>query len=132
MSSTVVIYLTDTRIIASRVQGAGSAAVMAERRCVALDEPLDACAEFSVGAVSKALSDVARGMTTRSTAGTLVIPARWCYVHPIELGRRRFSTQTAAYELEEFLPLPLEQVTCGFVRNGDGTALGVAVPTLPN
>ncbi len=78
-------------------------------------------------AIGKGLSD--NGTSHADT--TLVIPSRWCYDHPVDLPRKRLVRSAATYALEEFLPAPIDTVTCDFRRIDDTHVLGVAVPSAP-
>ncbi|MCP4589438.1 MAG: hypothetical protein GY842_01710 [bacterium] len=70
----------------------------------------------------------------RDLPADLIIPATWsfvCKLDPSAWPQRRFNAATAAYQLEEYLPVPLEEVTCAFVHRRHGPCWGVAVLTDP-
>lgn len=61
----------------------------------------------------------------------LVVPSTWCYHRHLEVPGRRLTPAAAGYALEEHLPVALEELTCGFGKAIDGTALSVAMRTKP-
>ncbi len=58
---------------------------------------------------------------------TLLVPARWCYVHHLTMPQRRPSHETLRFAFEEYLPVDIEQLTCDFLPIGktDYLAFGI-------
>lgn len=60
----------------------------------------------------------------------LIVPLNWCFWQELECPTRRSSPEGLKFELEAYLPLALEDVSCAFPRVG-GKVLGLAIPTDP-
>lgn len=71
-------------------------------------------------------TDFPAGLTCR-----LVIPASWCFIHPVEFDAGRKPEQAAIFEFEQFLPLDLDETTCTACKPDCGPALVVGVVTEP-
>lgn len=65
----------------------------------------------------------------RPRACELLLPASWCYVHAVPGTGRRPTRPGLAYAFEEFLPLPIEALTCDFLPGPPGCRWGVALET---
>ena len=75
---------------------------------------------------------LAAWVQTLATPGdtvTLVIPASWCYLHPVRPAVRRPDAATLAFEFEAHVPLAIESLTCAFAPLAEGGWMGVGVPT---
>ena len=74
---------------------------------------------------------LAREIQAIGDASRLLIPGTWVFAHAITRPSRRFDSLAAAYELEGYVPLPLEQLTCMFLPADAKQWLGLAVATRP-
>jgi len=86
--------------------------------------------------VSTAIHAVVSGCTSAPGPADLIVPTTWCYTARLIGLDRRSTSETAAYALEEFLPLPIEEVTTAFARPASSGASGnacwgMAVRTAP-
>ncbi len=61
----------------------------------------------------------------------LVVPLQWCFTHVLTQPSRRSTTRSLAFLLEEYLPVPLEELTCAFSPQRNGQVLAAAVATEP-
>lgn len=72
------------------------------------------------------------GKTGRSVNKVdLVLPLQWCFTHVLRGITKRATSESLAYEFEQHLPLPLEELTCAFLPLGGGSIVAAAVPTTP-
>lgn len=124
------IILTSTHVVAARVSRIKRRCVV--EKCAALPQPTpDALVDaFDWSEIVQSISDAVSDCGVENAPIALVIPACWCYCHRLTLPGRRFDESAAAYELEEFLPVPLEDVTTAFAWD-TRTTLGIAVRTRP-
>ncbi len=61
----------------------------------------------------------------------LILPATWCFIRRLESPGRRFHEAAAGFQLEEYLPVPLEKVTYTLLRDREQRVWAIAVPTRP-
>lgn len=131
MKDSVIILLANQAVTAAVVRDArGGAAVLRHHRAT-LEEPLGSLDTVSMADLSAAITDAVERTGGLQHPATLIIPQRWCYSHsidPLKTGNRE---RSLAYQLEEFLPLALEELTCTFLRNGSQQVLGLAVRSKP-
>ena len=74
---------------------------------------------------------LARHIGADQRPSRLLIPGTWIFTHRITPAGRRRDPNAVAFALEEFLPLPLEELTCTALPLPDGEMLGLAVATQP-
>ena len=130
MRPRVAILLTDTSVVAASLQRVRRTWTVIKQARVTCNTPRS-LNENSVTTVADSIIEAVRAVDGLNADATLVIPTGWCYTHAIDASRRRINARAAAYELEEFLPLPLDDVTCAFAHCDTRRALGIAVPTRP-
>lgn len=120
----VIVILTDAAVAAVRMDASPSRIA---RRETTLPDSLFALegTEEIAATIRDAVSDV----EATELPVTLVVPLNWAFTHVLQAGKRR-SEEALAFEFESFLPVPLEDLTCAFLRRGE-TVLGLAVPTEP-
>lgn len=80
--------------------------------------------------LAEAIIDTVISVNGIGLPADLIVPSTWCFHQTLESDKRLNKT-AVAYQLEEYLPLPLEDVTCAFAPGGNGYALGLAVRTEP-
>lgn len=120
----VIVILTDASATAVRVD---TSHPWVARRDIPLPDSLFALAgtEEIAARIKEAVNDA----EALELPVTLVVPLNWAFTHVLHAGKR-LSEESLAFEFESFLPVPLEDLTCAFLRRGD-VVLGVAVPTEP-
>ena len=126
-----VCLLTDEAIHAVRCQVRGSQLEIHARSQEAFTVPTSLLVEHDPNELADAVARAIQDAGLPSGSIMLVIPVQWSFVHVLEAPSRRMTDQALAYEFEQFLPLPLEEVTWAFTRLGGRRVLGAAIPTEP-
>jgi hypothetical protein len=129
--STTICIITDASLLITRPadRTAGSDEIELSHRALSAPATLngDASPELLAAQIAEALPDE----VPRPVELDLVIPLQWCFAHVLDASQAGNDHDALAYSLEEYLPLPLEDVTVDFIRGRDGTVLALAVPTAP-
>jgi len=134
MSPRVAILVTDGYVLATRLRPGRGQWAAESSFTLALETPPGLCEEGDLACVAEAILEAVRGADGLDLPADLIVPASWCYICPLDTTAwpsRRFDPAVAAYQLEEYLPLPLEEVTCAFAHRRRGRCWGVAVRTAP-
>lgn len=131
MKTRFVIQFTDaTALVAcyQRKQRDWARVSVAEHPCGFSHLPRDSSDLVPLGeSVSSWLrAEYPDGLTCR-----LVIPASWCFIHPVDYTIAKKRDQAALYEFEQFVPVDLDALTCVVQRTDDDTALVVGALTEP-
>ncbi|MCC7291864.1 MAG: hypothetical protein IT449_07375 [Phycisphaerales bacterium] len=124
MNPQVIVILSDTALTAVHLDAQPPRLA---RRAFTLADSLFALDNLEALAV--AIREALTALDATESPATLVIPLNWAFTHVLQAGQRT-SDEALAFELEPFLPVPLEELTCTFARRGK-RALGLAVATEP-
>lgn len=131
MTRRVVCMVTDTMVHAALCESRGRDVRIVGHGRVAFEAPdtllVDHDPDTLAAAVVASISEVA----SSPLPVTLVIPMQWCFVHVLPSTGTRLSPDSLRFELERFLPLPLEEVVCGFELLHEGQILAAALPVEP-
>ena len=131
MSTRVGIVLTETGIDAAVLRGRRQGCAVVSRQQVAVPVPATLGAETDVDGVAGAIIGAVQRLDGLGVPAQLVIPSTWCFHQSVDAGAGRLGRTAAAFQLEEYLPVSLEEVTCAFAPTHDGRSMGLAVPTAP-
>ncbi len=88
-------------------------------------------AEHDTEELAEAIVQAVKESGSPMDSMTLVLPLQWCFTHVVTSPGRKTPRQSLAYDFEQYLPLPLEEVTCAFVPITRDRVLAAAVPTQP-
>jgi type II secretory pathway component PulL len=129
MNDRAAVIITSTYVAATRLRRRrGRWAINGVHRvpCNLAPGPADDGSEADLaGAVLEATRDAG---AVRMPAD-VIVPSTWCFVRRLDWPDQRFRETTAAYQLEEFIPVTLEEVTCAFARDRSRRVWAVATPT---
>ena len=98
---------------------------------VSADIPITVNHETDIAALAETISDAVKTIGGESLPVDLVIPSSWCFINKLPSSSKRFSETTATFQFEEYVPIPLEELTITFMHNGEGDIWGLAVLTKP-
>lgn len=131
MSKRVVCMVTDTIVHATLCELRGREVKIVGRGRVAFDAPDTLLVDHDADEISAAIGESISQVGASPLPVTLVIPMQWCFVHVLPSSGTRLSPGSLNFELERFLPLPLEEVACGFELLDKGQFLAAALPVEP-
>ena len=131
MSTRVGILIAETFIDAAivRYRGRGWRIVRHHQGGAAVPTTLQA--ETQLDTVADLIQEAIRTINGIALPAHLIVPSSWCFHQPVQGNQRRFDQKAAAFQFEEYLPLPLEEVTCAFARGRSGRHTGLAIRTAP-
>lgn len=129
--TTTVCLLTDECIhaVTCERRGRGWEAVARSQQELRLPDSL--LVSHNPDELADAIAHAVNESHTSPSSITLVLPLQWCFTHVLARPKKRVTAEALAYEFEQYLPLPLENLTCAFVPSGNGNMVGVGIPTTP-
>lgn len=125
--SPIICILTDERIHALRC-GTSGQVVGHESTDHRLPDTL-----LGLEDVSRLTDGITSAISTLDGAADyilLAVPLNWCFWQELERPTRRGSPEGLKFELEAYLPMALEDVSCAFPQLGS-SVVGLAIPTDP-
>jgi len=125
------ILLTDRQAYIAEYQVQHRQWVLCERFEFDMEIPLRLQDDTDLVPLANALAEKVLQIYPEGIICRLVIPAGWCLLQQIELSGDRWNEKAARFELEQYLSLELESLTCIFKRMNNTNALGIAVLTKP-
>ena len=131
MSDRAGILVAETFVHTAIVRSRGRRWKIIRRQEVAADVPTTLQEETDLDALADVIREAVRTVEGVGLPAHLIVPSSWCFHQALAAHTRRFDDQAAAFQLEEHLPLPLEEVACAFARRGNGQGTGVAIRTSP-
>lgn len=78
-----------------------------------------------------AIADVVAESNANGDEVDLIIPASWCFVHHLKLQSKRAGAEAVAFSLEEFVPVPIERLTCTWLPVDQESVWAIATQTEP-
>ena len=131
MSDRAGILVAETFVHTAIVRSRGRRWKIIRRQEVAADVPTTLQEETDLDALADVIREAVRTVEGVGLPAHLIVPSSWCFHQALAAHTRRFDDQAAAFQLEEHLPLPLEDVACAFARRANGQCTGVAIRTSP-
>jgi hypothetical protein len=131
MSERMAAIVTDSYVAAARLERRRGRWSCAEVHCAAVNTPAILQLDDAIEPLADAVLEAVRATGPVETLVGLIVPVAWCFTRKLEWKPKRFSEPAAKYQLEEFLPLTLEEVTCAFARDGTRRVWAVAAATEP-
>lgn len=129
MDTRLVIYVTDCRAYAAVYERRRRSWVRSALANYEVEFPFLPRTESDV---SRSAAELARRLREEFPSGAvarLVIPANWCFTQSVEMPTERWADQSAAFELEPYIPVELESLTSAARRVGRRGAVVVGVHT---
>ena len=131
MSRRVVCVVTDTAVHAALCESRGRDVTVVDHGRVSFDAPDSLLVEHDPEALASAVTEAVSRLGSSSQPVTLVLPMQWSFVEVLPSNEARLTPDSLRFELERFLPLPLEEVACGFEVLDQGQILAAALPVEP-
>jgi len=123
--------ISDRCVTAARHIRTSSGWALDKAVAVRIDAPLSLVAETDLSDYVEPVVELVHAIGADDAENRLLIPGTWVFGHAIKHPSRRRDMSAASFELEGFLPMPLEDATCAFVPIGQCELLGLAVATEP-
>lgn len=124
-----VVVFTDQAIHVLALEGRG--ATVTQHRVLDCALPRSLYAEHDAEAIAEAVRQALQDISAPTAMRTLVLPLSWCFFHVLERAGQRRTERALSFALEQYLPVPLEELTCTFVPLSEGHVLALAIPTAP-
>ena len=131
MSRSVVCILTDAAIHAALCEPRRRTITILERGQVPFGLPDSLLVDHDPAALAAAIGEALAQIKEPTESVTLVVPMQWCLTQILPVSGKKVNPESLGYELEQYLPLPLEEVVCAFQPLGKGQLLAAAVPSAP-
>jgi hypothetical protein len=128
---TMVCVITDTGVHAALCESRARMTTVIERGQAAFSAPDSLLAEYDATALAEAIQEVIGQIREPTGPVTLVVPMQWCFTHLLPGEGKRMDPESLGFELEPYLPLPLEEVVCAFEPLDNGRVFAAAIPLAP-
>ena len=130
-AGSAICLLTDECVHALYYEGRGRQSTLRHRAQEPCRLPSSLCVEHDAAELAEHIAQALSSADGSAQAATLVLPLQWCFTHVLETPAKRPTYQALCFDFEQYLPLPLEALTCAFLPLAGERVLGVAVPTQP-
>lgn len=90
-----------------------------------------ALGDLDATALAAVIRETLERLDTAPGGINLVIPMNWCLTHVLERPSKRAGIESLGFELEEFLPVPIDAVTAVYLPLGPSRVLAAGVLTEP-
>lgn len=124
------ILLTDTYVAAAFIRGKSKSTHVPRFGLSPVTVPSTLLLGANWAPVAAAAQRAALSCQGQDAPADLIIPATWCYSALLDTGAR-LNSRTLTFALEEYLPIPIEDITTAFATVSPGRHWAVAVRTAP-
>jgi hypothetical protein len=128
---TVVCVLSDTAVHAALCESRAKTTTVIERGRAAFPAPDSLLVDHDAKALGGVIREALGQIREPTGSVTLVVPMQWCFTHLLTVNDKRMDPESLGFELEPYLPLPLEEVVCAFEPLDNGRVFAAAIPVAP-
>ncbi len=128
---TMVCVLADTGVHAALCESRAQTTTVIQRGRAACSVPDSLLVDHDATALAEAIREAIGQISEPAGPVALVVPMQWCFTHLLTLNGKRMDPGSLGFELEPYLPLPLEEVVCSFEPLDNGRVLAAAIPLAP-